>query len=42
MAPAPNGIDAYGIESYGRGGEPGGEGFDEDINSWSNYEDEEF
>ena len=40
-SPAPNDIDEFGIESLGRDGQPGGSGFDRDINSWTNYEDEE-
>lgn len=39
-SPAPNGIDEYGVESLGRDGEPGGDGMDKDINSWTNYEDD--
>lgn len=39
-SPAENGIDEWGIESYGADGEPGGEGFDRDINTWTNYADE--
>ena len=41
MAPAPNGIDEYGIESLGRDGEPGGEEHDKDINSWTHYDEDE-
>jgi general secretion pathway protein G len=37
--PCPNGIDDYGIESLGRDGQPGGEGFDADINSWASHEE---
>ena len=40
-APAPNGIDEYGIESLGSDKAPGGEKFAQDINSWSNYGEEE-
>lgn len=40
-APAPNGIDPYGIESMAADGQYGGEGVNKDINSWTNYEDEE-
>lgn len=39
--PAPNGIDAFGIESLGADGQTGGEGFARDINSWSNYDEKE-
>lgn len=37
--PAANGIDPYGITSYGSDGAPGGEGIDQDINSWEDYEE---
>ena len=42
VAPAPNGIDEYGVQSLGRDGEVGGVGYDKDISSWTNYEEEEF
>ena len=38
-SPAPNGIDEYGIESFGSDGQAGGSGYATDINTWSNYED---
>jgi len=38
-APCPNGVDGYGIECLGRDGQPGGEGFDADLNSWTNNEE---
>lgn len=38
-SPAPNGIDGFGIESYGADRQPGGEGVNADINSWSDEED---
>lgn len=37
--PAPNDIDGCGIESMGADGQPGGDGFNKDINSWSNYDE---
>ena len=39
LTPAPNGIDPFGIESYGSDKAPGGEGFNQDINSWTNYKE---
>jgi len=36
-SPCPNGVDEYGVESLGSDGEPGGTGYAEDINSWTNY-----
>lgn len=40
--PSPDGISRYGVESYGSDGQPGGIilDFSKDINSWSNYEDD--
>ena len=38
LSPAPDGITEYGIESYGADGEPGGEGFDRDLNTWEEYD----
>jgi len=38
--PAPNGLDEYGIESYGTDKAPGGTDTATDINTWSNYEEE--
>lgn len=37
-SPAPNGINPYGILSYGADGQPGGTGFNTDICSWENYD----
>jgi general secretion pathway protein G len=39
LAPAPNGIDPFGIESYGADKQAGGAGNNQDINSWTNYEE---
>lgn len=39
--PAPNGTDSYGVESLGSDGESGGESFAKDINSWTNYDEQE-
>ena len=39
--PAPNGIDGCGVESLGADGQTGGEGYNKDINSWSNYDEKE-
>ncbi len=36
-SPAPNGLDEYGIESFGADKQPGGEGYAMDINTWTNY-----
>lgn len=41
MEPAPNGIDPYGVVSYGADGAPGGEDLNRDITSWEDYEDSE-
>lgn len=38
-SPAPDGVSEMGIESLGADGQPGGEGYAKDINSWSNYDD---
>ena len=40
-SPAPNGLDEFGVVSYGSDKMPGGEGFARDISSWENYETEE-
>jgi general secretion pathway protein G len=40
LAPAPNGIDPFGIESLGADKQPGGEGINADINSWTVYGEE--
>lgn len=36
-SPAPNGLDQFGILSYGSDGAPGGVGDATDITSWENY-----
>jgi general secretion pathway protein G len=41
LVPAPNGIDPFGIESYGADKAPGGETNAQDINSWTVYEEEQ-
>jgi general secretion pathway protein G len=38
--PAPNGLDEFGVESYGSDRAPGGVDFAKDINSWSNYDED--
>lgn len=40
-SPAPDDINEYGVESLGSDGQPGGEGYAKDINSWSNYDEKE-
>jgi general secretion pathway protein G len=40
-SPCPNGIDGYGIESFGRDNQPGGQEFDADIQSWSTPEEKQ-
>lgn len=38
-SPAPDEQSEFGIESLGADGQPGGEGANKDINSWSNYDE---
>jgi general secretion pathway protein G len=37
-APCPNGVDEFGISSFGRDKAAGGTGLDQDINSWEDYD----
>jgi general secretion pathway protein G len=39
IVPAPNGIDPFGVESYGADKAPGGDGYNQDIQSWANYKE---
>lgn len=39
--PAPDDVGEFGVESTGSDGQPGGEGYAKDINSWSNYDEKE-
>ncbi|MCE5229485.1 type II secretion system major pseudopilin GspG [bacterium] len=36
--PAPNGVDEFGVMSFGADGTPGGTSFNTDICSWENYD----